>query len=666
MRSSASTAGRRHRARSTALTLTLALFLASGLGGALAEDQAKQPQPGETPEQGYRDTPPGPPALFRATDDPAARQPAGNILRGPYLSIQINTDFAGQDIVGDAANETTLAVDPTNPDHLVVGWRQFDSIGSNFRQAGYSVSFDGGSTWSPVASLQPFLFRSDPVVAFDGSGVAYHQALTIENGLANELRSSNDGAIWSVPTPMFGGDKNWMTVDTSGGTGDGNIYGTWRALFSCCDTNIVTRSTDGGMTFDDPGRVPLSPGVGTMAVAPDGALLIAGVSEADGTFCSDCFVVARSADLQDSGVTEPSWTSSSIEMDGSIGLGIGGSPNPAGLLGQVNVAVSSAPGPAHGDVYVLASVAGGGLSGSDPLDVRFVRSVDDGATWSAPLQVHQDPTGQGTWHWFGTMSVAPSGRIDVVWNDTRASGLANVSELYYAYSVDRGQTWSPGVPASPAFDSHLGWPQQAKLGDYYGISSDDAGADLAYAATFRGGQDVYYVRLFPDCNGNGRSDVADIDSQFSEDCNDNRIPDDCEEVGECLPVGAVPALATDDTSPLRLAKRPDGSIGLTWDPSCSATDADFAVYEGELGEFTSHEASLCTTGGFTSIVHTPGDGDRYFLIVAHNGALEGAYGINTDGERIGARGATCLPRGTAATCSEDHSIPESSRRIGAR
>ena len=31
---------------------------------------------------------------------------------------------------------------------MVVGWRQFDSVSSNFRQAGYGYTGDGGSTWT--------------------------------------------------------------------------------------------------------------------------------------------------------------------------------------------------------------------------------------------------------------------------------------------------------------------------------------------------------------------------------------------------------------------------------------------------------------------------------------------------------------------------------------
>ena len=56
---------------------------------------------------------------------------------------------------------------------------------------------------------------------------------------------------------------------------------------------------------------------------------------------------------------------------------------------------------------------------------------------------------------------------------------------------------------TPAFDPHVGWPQQNKMGDYFDMNSDDLGADLAYAATFNGEQDVYYIRIGIRCSDAG-------------------------------------------------------------------------------------------------------------------------------------------------------------------
>ena len=53
--------------------------------------------------------------------------------------------------------------------------------------------------------------------------------------------------------------------------------------------------------------------------------------------------------------------------------------------------------------------------------------------------------------------------------------------------------------------------------------------NVAYAATFNGEQDVYFLRIGPwDCNGNEVDDAADIANATSRDCNANGLPDDCE------------------------------------------------------------------------------------------------------------------------------------------
>ena len=41
----------------------------------------------------------------------------------------------------------------------------------------------------------------------------------------------------------------------------------------------------------------------------------------------------------------------------------------------------------------------------------------------------------------------------------------------------------------------IGYPNQYKIGDYITVVSDNAGANVAYAATFNGEEDIYYVRI---------------------------------------------------------------------------------------------------------------------------------------------------------------------------
>ena len=99
------------------------------------------------------------------------------------------------------------------------------------------------------------------------------------------------------------------------------------------------------------------------------------------------------------------------------------------------------------------------------------------------------------------------------------------------------------------------------------------------------------------------------------------------------PAGAVPAVSGPQLTLTRSTTPSD--LDLSWGASCSVTDLDYAVYEGTLGDFTSHTpvvAPSCTTGGATSATITPGAGDRYYLIVPlSDTGFEGGYGSHSDG-----------------------------------
>jgi hypothetical protein len=146
-------------------------------------------------------------------------------------------------------------------------------------------------------------------------------------------------------------------------------------------------------------------------------------------------------------------------------------------------------------VYVLASVDP--VSGNDPANVMFARSTDGGLSWDTPIRVNDD-AGTTKYQWFGTMSVAPNGRIDAVWLDNRdVSSGSYLSSLYYSYSLDQGETWSVNERLSESFDPHVGWPDQEKMGDYFHMVSDNQSAHLAWCGTFNDEQDVYYGRITP-------------------------------------------------------------------------------------------------------------------------------------------------------------------------
>lgn len=396
--------------------------------------------------------------------------------------VQVSTNSLGGDILGDAANEPSIAVDPTNHNRMAIGWRQFDTITNNFRQAGVAYTTDGGLHWTP-SKLTPGNFRSDPVLDADADGNFYYSSLSSVTS-AEIFKSTDGGATWGSPINSFGGDKQWLAVDRTNGPGRGNIYQHWNVQFSSVANTSFTRSTNGGASYENPttGPNPYSKW-GTLDVAPDGTLVVAGA-----TLDQTGHLFFSSTNAQLAGQT-PTFTSRSINLGGTTTTG---AVNPVGLLGQVLIATDHSPTANNGNIYVLASVD---PPGPDPLDVMFIRSTDKGATWSSPLRVNNNPAGQNSYQWLGTLSVAPNGRLDAIWNDTGVDASNNFSVLTYSYSWDGGLTWLGNVPLTQSYNHTLGYPSQNKMGDYYDMVSDNDGVDLAFSATFTGGQDVYYMRI---------------------------------------------------------------------------------------------------------------------------------------------------------------------------
>ena len=96
---------------------------------------------------------------------------------GVFTSFQVNVNPNGQNILGDAANEPAIAVDPTNANKMVIAWRQFNSINSDFRQSGWGYTTDAGMTWTFPGVLQNNVFRSDPVTKSDELGNFFYLSL---------------------------------------------------------------------------------------------------------------------------------------------------------------------------------------------------------------------------------------------------------------------------------------------------------------------------------------------------------------------------------------------------------------------------------------------------------------------------------------------------------
>jgi hypothetical protein len=109
--------------------------------------------------------------------------------------------------------------------------------------------------------------------------------------------------------------------------------------------------------------------------------------------------------------------------------------------------------------------------------------------------------------------------------------------------------------------------------------------------------------------------------------------------------GAVPPTVA-------VASGPGSSLTLSWEPSCSGAAQDYAIYEGRIGDWSSHTAIDCSDdlNDRTESI-TPAPGNTYYLIVPRAATEEGSYGTDSSGAERPRGSSTCAPIQVVGTCA---------------
>ena len=259
-----------------------------------------------------------------------------------------------------------------------------------------------GINWSPsgcsfnstAADLPSTWVDNNPASPFYGRQYTLTNDFDFSGGAPRVTHSTDDGATWSAPVTLFAGFRRAVKITGSLGN-DGTIFAQLLdeggGGLNGPRQNYMTRSTDGGVTWS--------------------------TSTQGGTF----FGPGRSV----SGYFPGMYSTPVAGYWRDTGFGRPG----VGPNGVVHYVYSSRPTSAV----------------TEPGNIQYIRSTDNGVTWSTPLQLNTDGTSRAQWG--PSIAVNAFGLVVASWYDERNTSDDSL-QRYARISTDNGATWDSDAPLS--------------------------------------------------------------------------------------------------------------------------------------------------------------------------------------------------------------------------
>ncbi|MCP3905675.1 MAG: hypothetical protein GY715_18770 [Planctomycetes bacterium] len=461
-------------------------------------------------------------------------------VAGPAAG-QGNPDVrVNQDPPGAVTNETSLALNLTQPGNMVIAFNDHPYPGGP--GLGVATTTDWGITWTHQNLLVPLVDAFDPVVVSDTRGYFWVGQISTANPSVQSgvfVQGSIDGgATWPLPIatvvyhdPVRFNDKPHMAVDTSPSPWRNSLYVVW--------INEPGGGPWSDIYFAFARAIPVAPYLQTFGLPQQISDLPTGVGMGNGPNT----VVAADGTIYvvwlDTDVTTGGQVPGTIYLDHSIDGGVTWGQDmivhqvattlPNNLhdhVGALDAKARSYPCMAVSpssprEIYVVWAEDPDGAGGPDEGDIFFTRSVDGGNTFRAPQNL-SDPATAPFDQFEPWIAVKGDGTIDVAWYEKGYNDSDKWWDVVIRKSINRGNHFGPPFRITDtAFQCPTVGPGGPPwMGEYLALEVDATTAYVGFTSSVTDlNGDVFFDfidnALIPtacgeDLSGNNQVDFADI------------------------------------------------------------------------------------------------------------------------------------------------------------
>lgn len=380
-----------------------------------------------------------------------------------YKNIKVNS-------ISNNPEEVSIAINPRHPNNLVAG--------ANINN--YYYSFDGGISWinKEISDSKNGVW-GDPVLIFDNNGAAYffHLSRPSNSQWIDRIvcqRSTDGGMTYGDPGTYMGlnppkkQDKPWACVDNSNSKWRDNIYVTW-TQFDAYDSHRPEDLSNIMFSFSSDAGSTWSDALRINKVSGD-CVDSSNTTEGAVPCVGPNGEIYVSWSVHDKLYFDRSLDGGTTWLDDDIiaGKQYGGWVyDIEGIFRCNGLPVTQCDisnSPYKGTIYINYSDK---TNGEKDVDVFVIKSADAGNTWSDPIRVNDDPLGNGRQQFMSWMSVDPvTGSINIIYYDRRNYEDLN-TDVYLARSTDGGTTFENlKISESPFVPV-----KSVFFGDYIGVNS---------------------------------------------------------------------------------------------------------------------------------------------------------------------------------------------------